>query len=197
MAARVAQRTLHEGAQLVAQSELLLHALGPHTSARNRALPTEKLLRERQPASPTGQGPLELVESPEAALFVALLLWRLQLLALLLERVFAGFADGFRQLLPAPAAHGRRRRLGLRLRHVLLVAGRGSDGDAVHDELDTLAACEARSPADILPVPCGQAAAPSGCCFGYLIAHLVRRLEDDRSRQTKVSAKDLLSGSLL
>ena len=129
----------------------------------------------------------------------ALLLGRPLLLTLLLKRVLARIADGFRQLLPAPAAHGRRWcRFGLRLRPVLLVAGRGSDSDAVHDELNTLAASEARGPADVLPVPRGQAAALRSCRFGYLIiAHQVRRLEDDQRRTDVVSAKDLTSGSLL
>ena len=73
--------------------------------------------------------------------------------------------------------------------------GRGSDGDAVHDERDALAASEARGPADILPVPSGQAAA-RGCRFGHLMfAHLVRKLVDDRRRTDRVLARDLLSGS--
>ena len=76
--------------------------------------------------------------------------------------------------------------------------GDGSDSDAVHDELNTLAASEARGPADVLPVPRGQAAALRSCRFGCLIiAHQVRRLEDDRRRTDVVSAKDLTSGSLL
>ena len=74
-----------------------------HSVARNRALFTKKLPHERRPASSTGDGLVELVGPPKAALLFALLLWRLLLVLLLGGRVFTGAADGLLQLLPAPA----------------------------------------------------------------------------------------------